>query len=181
MDHYPYLTVTRGHLFAHHTPYTLHDATKRLPTDKPLYLLDTDGIATNQPNYNTYQRLSSHTDLWIDAGPRTLNDLIDIVMAGATTIILRPNLWPTPDIDAIQDISDCNLYTYFEDDHTPVPPHINGLIIPYTGKNLPQRPLQHTQLPAYLLNLTDNDNYPDAASLTAVFQDFTFFTTENHP
>jgi len=172
MDHYPYLHVARGRLLSHDTEYTVRDVAKHLPKDAPLYLLDTDGIATNRPNYNTYQRLSSQADLWIDAGPRDINDLVDLVMAGATAIIIRPTLWPNPDINAILDVTDLNLYTYYDHESITIPPHINGLIIPYTGEPLPNRPLQHTTLPLYLLNLTNTNQYPHETTLTAAFLDY---------
>ena len=180
MNHYPYLHVARGRLLSHDTQYTIHDVTKRLITDTPLYLLDTDGIATNRPNYNTFQRLSSHADLWIDAGPRSLEDLVDIVMAGATAIILRTNLWSQLDTHEILDITDCTLYAYYEHEQTEIPPDMNGLILPYNGNLLPQRPLQHSSLPAYLLNLTDTDQYPHDPTLAGVFLDFPTTMQEEH-
>jgi hypothetical protein len=177
MDHHPYLRLTRNQITTPTTTYTIHDLLKTLPTTKPLYLIDDDGLTTNRPHYNTYQRLTTHTDLWIDAGPRTLDDAIDLVMAGATTLILRPTLCPDLDTTNLITITDCPLYLYYNTPGTPIPPNITGFIIPNT--TTATVPLSHTQRPRYLLALNPLLPIADDPAYTAAFLDLTTFTNES--
>ncbi len=181
MDRYPYLRIENKRLYSRDMQYTARDVIKHAPANQPFYLFDKDGITKNRPNYNTYQRLSSHADLWIDAGPRILEDLMDVVMAGATAVILRPSLWPAVNVDEILAITDCNLYAYYENPECVVPPKMNGLIIPYTQDPLPNRPLSLTQLPSYLLNMTGSNQNLDTTPFAGVFLDFSFFASTEHP
>lgn len=166
MDHHPYLRLTHQHLIT-------RDLIKTLPQDHPLYLIDDDGLTTNRPHYNTYQRLTTHTDLWIDAGPRTLDDTVDLIMAGATTLILRPTHWSDLDTTDLTAITDCPLYLYYDHPDTPIPPHITGLIIPNTITATV--PLSHTQRPRYLLVLDPTIPIQDDPAYTAAFIDLSTF------
>ena len=56
-----------------------------------LYVLDIDGIKKDKPNYCIYQKLSKSFDLWIDCGPRNLEDVVDSFMAGATRTPTTPD------------------------------------------------------------------------------------------
>lgn len=83
---------------------------KRLEKDAILYVLDQDGIQHNSPSLDMYQKLTEHCILWIDGGPRRLDDVMDIIMAGATNITLREELWPELDIARIFELTDDEVY-----------------------------------------------------------------------
>jgi hypothetical protein len=181
MNTNPYLTITHGHLNTHTTTLTIRETQKTIPPDQPLYLLDTDGLTTNHPNYNTYQRLSTKNPLWIDAGPRTTNDIIDLIMAGATTIVIRTPLYPDPDIHELNTITDLDIYLYYDTTQPVIPPETTGLIIP-TPPPPPPLPLRHTTLPRYLLNLDPTIPLPQDESYTGAFVDLSVFTPhQEHP
>lgn len=170
MHYYPYLTITHTTLTTATGTTTIRTTHKTLPPDTPLYLRDLDAITTNQPNYNTYQRLSMKLPLWIDAGPRTTDDIVDLIMAGATTIIIRPTLYHTPDLHETHTITDLDLYTYYDTPNTPIPLETTGLIIP-TPPPPPPIPLSHTNLPRYLLSLDPTQPLPHDDTYTAAFID----------
>jgi hypothetical protein len=78
--------------------------------DEVLYILDLDGIEKGKLNLCIFQKLSSKYQLWIDCGPRNIGDVVDIFMAGATSITVRRNLNPSFSISDIRDISDSKIY-----------------------------------------------------------------------
>jgi len=78
--------------------------------DEILYILDLDGIEKGKLNLCTYQKLSSKYQLWIDCGPRNIGDVVDIFMAGATSITVRRTLNTSFSISDIRDISDSKVY-----------------------------------------------------------------------
>lgn len=82
----------------------------KLNKDSNIYFLDVDGLEKDKPNLCTYQKISSHYNMWIDAGPRVLGDVVDAVMAGATSITVRQNLWPKLDIEKIKEFTENEIY-----------------------------------------------------------------------
>ena len=74
-----------------------------------VYVYDKDGVEKDKPNLCTYPKLSEHCKIWVDCGPRTLGDVVDVVMAGATSITLRKNLWPKVDVSGIREITESNI------------------------------------------------------------------------
>jgi len=78
--------------------------------DTELYIYDIDGIKKDKPNLCTYPKLSEHCKIWVDHGPRTLGDVVDAIMAGATGITLRRQLWPKLEISSIIEITESNIY-----------------------------------------------------------------------
>jgi hypothetical protein len=48
--------------------------------------------------------------MWVDTGPRDLGDIVDAVLAGATTLTLRPPLWPSFQLNQIRDITENRLF-----------------------------------------------------------------------
>ncbi len=86
------------------------DIPKHLEKDSLLYVLDLDGIERNNPNLEMYQRLAEHCVLWIDNGPRRIDDIMDTIMAGATNLTVREELWPSLDMPEIQELTDDEIY-----------------------------------------------------------------------
>lgn len=98
---------------------SLKELLSYLDKDTEIYVYDKDGIERDKPNLCTYPKLSGHCKLWVDWGPRSLGDVVDAVMAGATSITLRKNLWPKADISSIREITESNIYESFDSqDHT---------------------------------------------------------------
>jgi hypothetical protein len=86
--------------------------------NKKLYILDHDGLEKNKPNLCLYQKLSKYHEIWVDAGPQVLGDVVDSVIAGATDLTIRKNLWGDINFSVIKDITEnkifaeVNLYNY---------------------------------------------------------------------
>ena len=89
---------------------TFEEMPKRVEKDSLLYVLDLDGIERNNPNLDLCQRLAEHAVLWIDNGPRRIDDVMDTIMAGATNITLREDLWPALDMPGVQELTDDEIY-----------------------------------------------------------------------
>ncbi len=113
-----------------------------------IYFLDQDGINKNKPNYCTYQRLSSSAELWVDAGPRDIGDVVDLIMSGVSKIVIREELWSELDFQSIKKYTEIEIYkliTNFEEDkHKPIfsDTDFNGLII--LGEKSIAKKLQET-------------------------------------
>ncbi len=78
--------------------------------DDTIYFYDLDGIEKDRPNLCIYQRFSNLHNMWIDSGPRNLGDVVDEVMAGATSITLRTKMWPELHVSSIKEITECKIF-----------------------------------------------------------------------
>lgn len=74
-----------------------------------VYIFDEDGINRNQPNVSIYQKFASNTDLWVDAGPRDVDDIVDDLFSGANRIIIRTDLWEERDLKNVSEITENEL------------------------------------------------------------------------
>jgi len=107
-----------------------------------LYVKDIDGIERDEPNLDIYQKLSEKHDLWVDAGPRMFGDVVDIIMAGATSITLRKNLFPTEEISNIKEVTETAIYinTDLKDEKqdmaSAISHSVDGLVISCDGKQI---------------------------------------------
>ena len=93
---------------------SLQEILDHVDTDKPLYILDEDGIEEDKPNLCSYPKLSEHCAIWVDAGPRVLGDVVDAVTAGANNIVIRKGLWPTFEGAQIKDITENEIYSVLD-------------------------------------------------------------------
>jgi len=100
----------KPHLEEKGDPSLFKETLEQLDEGQNIYFLDIDGLEKNKPNFCTYQRLSGHHNMWIDAGPRVLGDVVDAVMAGATAVIVRQDLWPKLDIEKIKEFTENEIY-----------------------------------------------------------------------
>lgn len=112
MDIVPLVSMNYTRLYdgKHSEALLLEDVPKRVPKDSLLYVLDLDGIERNNPNLELYQRLADHCILWIDNGPRRIDDVMDTIMAGATNLTLREDLWSNLDMPEVQELTDDEIY-----------------------------------------------------------------------
>jgi len=83
-----------------------------------VYLYDEQGITKNHPQVGFYQKLSKVYELWVDAGPRDVGDIVDTVFSGAKKIVLRPSYWVEPDLTTIRDLTDHQLFCHYDVDVT---------------------------------------------------------------
>jgi hypothetical protein len=102
-------------------PLSIDDLFKRVEKDSMLYVLDYDGIERNNPNLDLYQRLTEHCTLWIDNGPRQIDDVMDTIMAGATNITLREELWPEMDLPGVFELTDDEVFVVLDTTETQQP------------------------------------------------------------
>ena len=98
-------------------PISLTTLFETIEKETELYVYDIDGIKKDKPNLCTYPKLSEHCKIWVDYGPRTLGDVVDAIMAGATSITIRKNLWPKADFSKIREISESTIYESFDGSH----------------------------------------------------------------
>jgi hypothetical protein len=78
-----------------------------------IYVFDEDGIKRNHPNVSLYQRLTNIAELWVDAGPRTVGDIVDDVFSGAQRIVIRPDLWVELDLHTVVDLTENELMALY--------------------------------------------------------------------
>jgi hypothetical protein len=91
-------------------PLTVDEVFARVQKDTMLYVLDSDGIDHGNPDLELYQQLTEHCILWVDDGPRRIDDVMDTIMAGATNLTIRPDHWPEVNIDEIFDLTDDEVF-----------------------------------------------------------------------
>lgn len=145
MNVVPLVCVKNGRLFdgIDGAPLTVDELFARIGKDEMLYVLDWDGIDNNNPDLELYQQLTDHCILWVDDGPRRIDDVMDTIMAGATNLTIRPDHWPNADIDDILWLTDGEVFyavTLGTKDHVPLAPlasHGVG-IIAFIDKTQPQ-------------------------------------------
>lgn len=148
--------------------FSLKEIKELVEEDKNLYVLDDDGIENDKPNLKLYQQLSERYSLWVDNGPRNLDDVVDSVMAGATTILLRTNLWQKGNISDIQETIENRVYITFDfrkqeptDNNILFPIDIEGVVIirdNKPGENIKIDELVKTFCVKYKTYITDTDD-----------------------
>jgi len=108
MDIIPCITLKNRNVI--NSNISLDDLSKYIKEEEKLYILDLDGIEKDKPNLCTFQKISSSYELWIDCRPRTLGDVVDIFMTGATSVTLRKPLSFSLNISDIRDLSENKVY-----------------------------------------------------------------------
>ena len=126
-----------------------------------LYILDHDGLKKNQPNLCLFQKLSKKHDLWVDAGPRVIGDIVDSVIAGASKITVRKNLIDNTEIPNIKEIVENDIYMTITPEFFQQPANnifntnINGLVLFKNDINH----LYDFKDQSYLKNIVNNKTY----------------------
>ncbi len=70
-------------------PLDIFDVADFLSARYPrLYVVDLDGIEDNRPQLDFLQEIAREADVWIDAGPRTADQAIDILITGGRRAVL---------------------------------------------------------------------------------------------
>jgi uncharacterized protein related to proFAR isomerase len=120
---------------------SINEALEQVHKDEKIYVLDIDGIDKNKPNLCLYPKLIENHEIWVDAGPRVLGDVVDSIMAGATKITIRRKIWPEPDISSIKEITEREIYVDIDSENRNVQrieffllSNIDGLVV-FNNKN----------------------------------------------
>lgn len=74
-----------------------------------LYVVDLDGYRRNRANIDVYKTVSRKAFLWLDAAPRRVEDVIDLVVAGAVRVTLGDGQ-PDDDLRQLMDMVESDLY-----------------------------------------------------------------------
>jgi hypothetical protein len=107
-----------------------HEASlEKLAEDALVYIYDIDGIEKDKPALCIYQTLSKKYLLWIDSGPRTLGDIVDIFLTGAESITIRKKYYPQINIEKIRDFSENKIYTCVENEENALYSDSDGLVL----------------------------------------------------
>jgi len=109
MDIYPLISFKRKTPLdgINGSPVSLQEIIKETQAEQPLYIYEED---IGSAHFEIYQQLSVHRPLWIDAKPRIIEDIVDLVTAGATSIILREKHWKGKQ-ETIKDTIDVNIFS----------------------------------------------------------------------
>ncbi len=83
-----------------------------ISSEKKVYIVDHDGLEKDNPNLCLYPKLSDRYAIWVDSGPKTLGDVVDILMAGATAITLRQDIWRGMGVSSIKEITENEVFFY---------------------------------------------------------------------
>lgn len=79
-------------------PTDVLDLADRLIADHGrLYVIDLDGIDRDSPQLDYLQEMSRDGELWVDAGVRTADQAIDILVAGASRAVLSSSALRAPE------------------------------------------------------------------------------------
>ena len=151
MDIIPLIHLKKRKITVEQEEYRLHfnEIIEQVDKDVNIYVLDTDGIEKDKPNLCLYQKLSKSHALWVDTGPRVLGDIVDVIMAGATNITIRNNLWHELDVSSIKEITENKIYAGVglknqRDRNTEIFPFydVDGLVV-FDGKNQVERDFKY--------------------------------------
>jgi hypothetical protein len=107
MEILPLIHIQKRKILTYQQENTILD---KLKDDEILYIYDLDGIERDKPNLCTFQRVSKSHQIWVDNGPRNLGDIVDVFMAGATKITVRPDLWHNISIPIIREITENQIF-----------------------------------------------------------------------
>lgn len=54
-----------------------------------VYVVDRQGMRRNKPDIDLYQDVADAAEVWVDAGPRYAEDVVDLFIAGAHHVVVR--------------------------------------------------------------------------------------------
>ena len=132
MDLIPLLTLNKRKIFTGPSKKTIttNELLHQIKNDTPTYFYDQDGITKDKPNLCIYQKIGTKIQVWTDAAPRVLGDIVDTIMAGAQRITIQPHIWTETTIENIQEITEQQVYIHQEHDTlTPQLPTADGIVL----------------------------------------------------
>ncbi len=115
MEEMPLVYVKGGKVIEGKSRTNAVDRLKEIRDEKKkAYVLDLDGIKRNRPNLDIYRKLSHKPFLWIDALPRRLEDVMDIVVVGAERITIG-DVMDDEELKKIREMCDIELFLRGDD------------------------------------------------------------------
>lgn len=110
MDRIPLVYVERGQAIVKGDRGSAVETLRELRGEHDLvYVVDLDGHRRNGANLAVYKKVSRKAFLWLDAAPRRVEDVIDLVVAGATRVTLGDAL-QDGDLRQLMDMVESDLY-----------------------------------------------------------------------
>lgn len=110
MDRVPLVYVEHGQAVVAGRRSNAVETLRELRDEHDLvYVLDLDGVNHNRANLDIYKKVSKKAFLWLDAMPRRVEDVIDLVVAGATRVTLNDAL-QDDDLRQLADMVESDLY-----------------------------------------------------------------------
>jgi hypothetical protein len=77
-------------------PVDLFDVSERLGQQySRIYVVDLDGIERDRPQLDYIQEIARDADIWVDAGVRSADQAIDVLVAGAQRAVLSTRWIPS--------------------------------------------------------------------------------------
>jgi len=115
MEEMPLVYVKRGKVIEGKSRINAVDRLKEIRKEgKKAYVLDLDGIKRNSPNLDIYRKLAHKPFLWIDALPRCLEDVMDLVVVGAERITIG-DVVSDEELKKIREMCDVGLFLRGDD------------------------------------------------------------------
>ncbi|MFO8133709.1 MAG: hypothetical protein R6U10_07280 [Thermoplasmatota archaeon] len=110
MDRIPLVHVENGQAVVGGECSSAVEALRELRDGHDLvYVVDLDGVRRNRANIDVYKAVSKKAFLWLDAAPRRVEDVIDLVVAGASRVTLGDAV-PDGDLRQLVDMVESDLY-----------------------------------------------------------------------
>jgi len=115
MEEMPLVYLKRGKVIEGEKRLNAVDKLKEIrKKHEKAYVLDLDGINKNRPNLDIYRKVSRKPFLWIDALPRRLDDVMDLVVVGAERITIG-DVIGDDELKRIREICDVELFLRGDD------------------------------------------------------------------
>ncbi len=109
MDQIPLVYVERGQALLEGEHGSAVETLRELRGEHDLlYVVDLDGHRRNRANLDVYKKVSRKAFLWLDAAPRRVEDVIDLVVAGAARVTLGDA--SDDDLGRLVDMVESDLY-----------------------------------------------------------------------
>jgi phosphoribosylformimino-5-aminoimidazole carboxamide ribonucleotide (ProFAR) isomerase len=71
------------------TPVDVFDATDHLFAKyHRIYVVDIEGVRFRRPQFEFLQELAQGKEMWVDAGPRNVDEVMDVIVAGGTRAVV---------------------------------------------------------------------------------------------
>jgi hypothetical protein len=110
MDRIPLVHVEQGQAVVEGKRSSAVEMLRELRDGHDLvYVVDHDGHRRNRANIDVYKAVSRKAFLWLDAAPRRVEDVIDLVVAGATRVTLDDAM-RDDDLRQLIDMVESDLY-----------------------------------------------------------------------
>ncbi len=116
MEELPLVYLSRGKIIEGKNRFNAVDKLKEMKKErKKVYVLDLDGVKRNRPNLDIYKKVSHKPFLWIDALPRYLEDVMDLVVVGADKITVG-DIMDDEELKKIREMCDGELFLRGKDE-----------------------------------------------------------------